>query len=184
MEDQRRGCICARTRTVAGPMPVCDPGLSITFRDHVIRRRVNLCILGLLPLLVIPVSSGPDPSCLNHSFWSCQLAHITPDSLPFLTYFSMNYAEAAALRRLAAQQPRRRAARPRSTLLAPSELPRPPPKTMPDPVTYDKVARPRAYYQRPVTKRDLPVMSVSYPVPFCDRKNCFTCSIHRVDGPH
>lgn len=77
----------------------------------------------------------------------------------------MNYAEAAALRRLAAHQARRsgsgRAARPRSTMLTPSELPRPPPKDLPNPVVYDKIARPRAYYQRPVTKKDLPIISVS-----------------------
>jgi cytochrome c oxidase assembly factor 1 len=31
---------------------------------------------------------------------------------------------------------------------------------MPEPVVYDRVARPRSYYQRPVTKRDLPVIAV------------------------
>ena len=84
----------------------------------------------------------------------------------------MNYAEAAALRRLAAQQPRRRATRTRSTLLGSSELPRPPPKSMPEPVVYDKVARPRPYYQRPVTKKDLPVMSVRLRVFTLDELSC------------
>ena len=73
----------------------------------------------------------------------------------------MSFAEAAALRKAAQHTPslraRRAAGRARSSA---SELPRPPPKAMPDPVTYEAVARPGAYYERPRYKRDLPIVSV------------------------
>jgi len=45
----------------------------------------------------------------------------------------------------------------RSTFVA-TELPRPPPKAMPDPVEFSSVAKPGVYYERPRSKRDLPVV--------------------------
>lgn len=71
---------------------------------------------------------------------------------------SMTFAEAAALRKAA-----QRSVRPRRTTRLTShtsEVQRPPIKTTPEPIVYEAVARPGAYYERPKLKRDLPVVTV------------------------
>lgn len=71
---------------------------------------------------------------------------------------SMTFAEAAALRKAAQRSVRSR----RTTRLTShtSEVQRPPIKTTPEPIVYESVARPGAYYERPKLKRDLPVVNV------------------------
>ncbi|KAI5122054.1 hypothetical protein M0805_006038 [Coniferiporia weirii] len=70
---------------------------------------------------------------------------------------SISFAEAAALKKAAQQSTKPRiATRPRSMPAA--ELPRPPPKTMPEPLTFGNVSKPGAFYERPRIKRDLPLV--------------------------
>ena len=73
---------------------------------------------------------------------------------------SISYAEAAALRKAAQKSARPRVSRLRSS--AP-ELPQhhPQVRSQPEPLSFQSVARPGAYYERPRIKRDLPSVSVS-----------------------
>lgn len=74
---------------------------------------------------------------------------------------SMTFAEAAALRKAAQNSVRSRRAT-RLTSHTSEVHHRPPPKPTPDPIVYEAVARPGAYYERPKVKRDLPVVSVRF----------------------
>ena len=75
---------------------------------------------------------------------------------------SISFAEASALRKAVQQGTRTRNVQHlRSTTsdLSHNNVPRP--KSMPEPTTYERVARPGAYYERPRLKRDLPTVQVS-----------------------
>ena len=75
---------------------------------------------------------------------------------------SISFAEASALRKAVQQGTRTRNVQHlRSTTsdLSHNNVPRP--KSMPEPTTYERVARPGAYYERPRLKCDLPTVQVS-----------------------
>lgn len=80
---------------------------------------------------------------------------------------SMSFAEAAALRKALQRSNKSRAVSRLRSTATDSELPRPPPKSMPKPETFESVARPGAYYERPRIKRDLPIVTVSFQARVC-----------------
>lgn len=72
---------------------------------------------------------------------------------------SISYAEAAALRKAA-----QRSAKPRNVIRRTTDAHRlraeAVPERQPNPLNFENVSRPGAYYERPRIKRDLPVVSV------------------------
>lgn len=101
-----------------------------------------------------PPSTIPCPSC-----FPCFQSHSLSFSTGKLT--EMNSYKALTMRRLAAQRAnsKKMVPRARSTFVA-TDLPRPPPKAMPDPVEFSSVSKPGVYYERPRFKRDLPAAEV------------------------
>ena len=92
----------------------------------------------------------------------------------------MTFAEAAALRKAAQRTVR---ARPPTRLR--SDTPRPPPKANPNPIMYEAVARPGAYYERPKIKRDLPIVKVRAQLSLLvSRYSNITTIILRHHGAH
>ena len=125
-------------------------------RDHVMRRNLMLPATTESPDLLKKVF------IMTHFFRLGSFSSTRPHNLSFCKRMSISFAEASALRKAVQQGARSRNVQHlRSTTSDLSQSNGPHIKSMPEPTTYERVARPGAYYERPRLKRDLPAASVS-----------------------